>query len=269
MGRTTLRVRATSARNAAAGVALAVIPLLAAGATAASAQTTSTTIVAVPASTLDVTVNILGPLPPGVTGYRLDSTCRGVAGVAANEPRLATAQFPKEGGRATITIYLLKGANCAFRLTVLGTGPRPLSGNVMVVGGENRKVNFPTQVDGATVDPFTVIETDPIPLEASTTVIIGQNPATATTVAATTVAATTLAPTTVAATTTIKAPVPATTVATAPTPTTLGAIAPSTTVALVNTPVVAPTTTRATATKSTKTTTKKKTVVRRKTTKRR
>jgi hypothetical protein len=242
--------------RAAAVAALALVPVVALTTEAAFAQTT-TTIAPVPASVLDVTVNVLGPLPPGVTGYRLDATCRGVAGVPANEPRLATAQFPKEGGKATITIYLLKGANCTFRVTVLGTGPRPLTGNVISVGGENRKVNFPTQIDGATIDPSTVIETDPIPLEASTAVIIGQNPATTTTVAPTT---------TLVAPTTTKLVTPATTAAV--TPTTLLAVASPTTIAPTVPPTAAPTTVAVVNT-PVKATTKKKPAAKKKTTRRR
>ena len=172
---------------------LAVITALATavGLVTAPAVNAQTTIP--PLQAISVTVNLNVATPSGVTGYRFDSMCRGVPGTPTGELNLSLA-FGSSGGTGQVLVPLSSTVSCAFRLVVLGSGPRPLIGNAIFVGNVARPVGFPTTVDGVAVDPSTVIETAQIPITGATTVLVGPavTPPT-TTVAPTT---TTAAPTT-------------------------------------------------------------------------
>ena len=186
----------------------------------ANAQTTIP-----PLQPIAVTVNLTFATPAGVTGYRVDAICKNVPGTSTGDLNLSIA-FGSQGGSGQFLAPLGTTVSCAFGVAVLGTGPRPLAGNSIVVGGLNRAVSFVSTLDGVAVDPETVIQTEPIPITGATTVLIGPPPTTTTT-APTTTAPTTTAPTTTAPTTTRP-------------PTTVPATPPTTTAAVVVT--AAPTT---------------------------
>jgi hypothetical protein len=196
-----LRIRrAAAAVGVAATAALVAVP-------AADAQTTIP-----PLQPITVTVNLAFATPSGVTGYRVDTMCRNVPGAATGELNLSIA-FARTGGTGQFLVPLGSAVSCAFRVAVLGSGPRPLAGNSILIGGVPRAVSFPTTLDGAAVDPETVIQTEQIPVTAATTVLIGTPPAPP----ATTTTTTTTTPTTTTTTTTT---VPATTTTTRPATTT-------------------------------------------------
>ena len=181
----------------------------------ANAQTTIP-----PLQPIAVTVNLTFATPAGVTGYRVDAICKNVPGTSTGDLNLSIA-FGSQGGSGQFLAPLGTTVSCAFAVAVLGTGPRPLAGNSIVVGGLNRAVSFVSTLDGVAVDPETVIQTEPIPITGATTVLIGPPPTTTTT------APTTTTPTTTALTTTRP-------------PTTVPATPPTTTAAVVVT--AAPTT---------------------------
>ena len=162
----------------------------------ANAQTTIP-----PLQPIAVTVNLTFATPAGVTGYRVDAICKNVPGTPTGDLTLSIA-FGSQGGSGQFLAPLGATVSCAFRVAVLGNGPRPLAGNAIVVGGVNRAVSFISTLDGLVVDPETVIQTEPIPITAATTVLIGPLP-TATTTTATT---STVAPTTATTTTTTRSP---------------------------------------------------------------
>ena len=236
-GRMGRSVRSGSARLVAA---LAVAGAALGGVGRADAQT-STTIASGTPQPISVVVNIPGQQPAAVTGYRADVICRNILGLSAGGALLQGLTFPVSGGSGTVTVNMQPGTNCSFRLSVLGTGPRPLNGNGVLVGGTLRGITFPTSIDGVAVEANSVVETAFIPVEAATQAVFGQPPV-PTTVAPTTVAPTTVAPTTVVVTTTV----PPTTVP----PTTV----PPTTVAPTTAPpVTVPVTTAAATTAPAKT----------------
>ena len=167
----------------------------------ANAQTTIP-----PLQAIAVTVNLTFATPAGVTGYRVDAICKNVPGTPTGDLTLSIA-FGSQGGSGQFLAPLGATVSCAFRVAVLGNGPRPLAGNAIVVGGVNRAVSFISTLDGVVVDPETVIQTEPIPITAATTVLIGPLPTTTTTTATTTTATTsTVAPTTATTTTTTRSP---------------------------------------------------------------
>ncbi len=144
------------------------------------AQTLATNV-----ASIKVTLNSAGQIPNGLTGYRVDVVCSGVAGLPAPGVQTLVASLPTQGGSVTVPVAVQAGTNCAFRLAALGAGPRPINGNAAYVGGVQRAVSFPTTVNGAAVDPLTVIETVAVPIEASTDVVFGSlTPVTTSTVAA-------------------------------------------------------------------------------------
>ena len=169
-------------------------------------------------ASIKITLNSAGQIPNGLTGYRVDVVCSGVAGLPAPGAQTLVASLPTQGGSVTVPVAVQAGTNCAFRLAALGTGPRPINGNAAYVGGVQRAVRFPATVNGAAVDPFTVIETVAVPIEASTDVVFGSlTPVTTSTVAppSTVPAPTSTRPAaTVAATVAVTVPPP--TVATVP-----------------------------------------------------
>ena len=162
----------------------------------ANAQTTIP-----PLQPIAVTVNLTFATPAGVTGYRVDAICKNVPGTPTGDLTLSIA-FGSQGGSGQFLAPLGATVSCAFRVAVLGNGPRPLAGNSIVVGGVNRAVSFISTLDGLVVDPETVIQTEPIPITAATTVLIGPLPTATTTTATTTTATTTTATTTAPTTTT-------------------------------------------------------------------
>ena len=172
----------------------------------ANAQTTIP-----PLRPITVTVNLTFATPAGVTGYRVDAICKNVPGTSTGDLNLSIA-FGSQGGSGQFLAPLDTTVSCAFGVAVLGTGPRPLAGNSIVVGGLNRAVSFVSTLDGVAVDPETVIQTEPIPITGATTVLIGPPPTTTTT-PTTTTAPTTTAPTTTRPPTTVPATPPTTTAA--------------------------------------------------------
>lgn len=166
-----------------------------------SAQTAESTIP--PQQSIKFVVNIPGA-PSGVTGYQVDSICRNVPG-AGNGNAAVTMTFPVAGGTSEARFPLSATTNCSFRITVLGTGPRPLSLPNVNVGGEQRGWFYVP-----TTDPQTSIETAPIAITGPTTVIFGTVPivvATTTTSTSTTTPTTTSTTTSTTTTTTTTLPV--------------------------------------------------------------
>jgi hypothetical protein len=169
-------------------------------------------------ASVTMTINPVGTPPPGLTGYRIDLICRGVAGIVAPGNQTLTAGLGVAGGSVTLQLAVQTGTACQFRLTAQGTGPRPINGNGAFVGGTARAVTFPTTVGGVAVDPNTVMETVFIPIESSTEAVFGTltpvTTTTSTTVAATTSTSTTSTtrPATTVVTTLPPPPPPATTV---------------------------------------------------------
>lgn len=165
-----------------------------------SAQTTVT-----PAALQPITIRVAigGEVPNGVAGYRAEALCQNVPLSAVPIYRVGI-DFGRGGGTGQVLVPLASTVSCAFRLTVQGTGPRPLIGNGIFVGGVGRGIFFPTVVDGVTVDASTVAETDYIPVTAPTLVIWGDAAALAASTSTTTIATTTTSsPPTTATTTTI------------------------------------------------------------------
>ena len=162
-----------------------------------------------PLQAITVTVNLNFATPAGVTGYRFDTNCKNVPGTATGDLNLSLA-FGSTGGTGQVLAPLSSTVSCAFRLAVLGSGPRPLAGNTISVGGVPRAVTFQTTLDGVAVDPETVIQTDQIPVTAATTVLVGTAPVapTTTTVVPTTTTrpVATTAPTTTTAVVVVTAP---------------------------------------------------------------
>ena len=160
----------------------------------------------------------LAATPSGVSGYRVEALCNNVP-LSAGQYRVSL-QFPVQGGTGALLVPLTTGVSCSFRLTVLGSGPRPLSGSGALVGGTLRPVIFPTTVDGVPVDPNTVVETGQIPVEVPTGVVFGDSASltstTTTTSATTTIPATTS--TTIPATTSTTRPITTTTSTTSTVP---------------------------------------------------
>ena len=188
--------------------------LLMVGMAAVTASAQSATSIA----SVRITLNAVGPLPPGLTGYRIDALCSKVAGLALPGAQTLTVSLPVGGGTATLPIAVQTGTNCAFRLSALGTGPRPINGNGLFIGGSTRAVSFPVNVDGVPVEPLSVMESVTVPLEASTDVVFGSavpvaTSTTTTTPSTTTPSSTTRPPTTTTRppTTTVAAPVVAVT----------------------------------------------------------
>ena len=148
----------------------------------AGAQTTTT--LGVPLQPITVTVNFVKAVPSGVSGYRVDTTCKNVPGAAADGNVRLAISFGAAGGTGQVLVPLNAAVSCAFRLLVLGTGNRPLIGTQVFVGGVGRFVTYPTTVDGTAIDPSTVVETDFIPVTAPTSVLFGEAPAASTTTTA-------------------------------------------------------------------------------------
>ena len=170
-------------------------------------------------ASIKVTLNSAGQIPNGLTGYRVDVVCSRVAGLPTPGAQTLVASLPTQGGSVTVPVAVQAGTNCAFRLAALGTGPRPINGNAAYVGGVQRAVSFPTTVNGAAVDPLTVIETVAVPIEASTDVVFGSlTPVTTST------ASTVAPPTTLPAPTTRPAATVAVTVAITTAPTTVAPV---------------------------------------------
>lgn len=202
-------------RSARVGAALLLSGVLVGGMTeAVSAQST----VLAP---VKITINAVGTVPAGLTGYRVDAICKDVAGIPAPGNQTLTGALGTAGGSITLNIAVQSGTACQFRLTAQGTGPRPINGNQAFVGGIVRAVTFPTTVGGVAVDPNTVMETGYVPIEAPTEAVFGTlTPATTTSTSSTSTSTTS---TTRPATTTTVAPTtsttrPVTTVATLPPP---------------------------------------------------
>ena len=179
------------------------------GVTNASAQTTVT-----PAALQPITIRVAlgGEIPSGVTGYRADALCQNVPLSAVPIYRVGI-DFGRTGGTGQVQVPLASTVSCIFRLTVQGSGSRPLIGNGIFVGGVGRGIAFPTVVDGVTVDASTVAETGYIPVTAPTLVIWGDAAALAASTSTTTTTSTTTAPTTT------RPPVPPTAAALPPAPT--------------------------------------------------
>lgn len=210
--------RVGRARAFAAGVLAAAVAAGGFGADRASAQAVVTS-----QRTITITVNLPGQLPESVTGYRAETICRNVFGLQTpNQPMTVVAAFPRTGGTVNVFFPLQVGSNCVFRLYIDGTGPRQIGGSAITVGGVLRPANLPTVVDGNPVEFGTVVESLPVPVEDSTTVVFGQVPTPTTTTSTTTTSTTT----TTTSTTTTRPPA---TTTTAPPATAAPTTAPPTT----------------------------------------
>ena len=194
----------------------------------ANAQTTPG--IVPPASTIvtkDIRIEIgipVASIPTNVSGFRVNMLC--AASPATFDGNwTAIATFTATGQSVAIPTPFNDTTQCNVRLTVLGTGARPLVLTANSVDAANVSFRYLGVVDGVTVDPQTVIEIGPLLVKPLQTVRFGAAapaPTTTTTVAptTTTIAATT---TTVAATTTTT-----TTTTTAAPTTTLATLPPTT-----------------------------------------
>jgi hypothetical protein len=162
----------------------------------------------------DVTVVVSIPanqIPNNVTGFRVQATCSLIPGTADG---LSSAVSPVVSAGVTLTFPTTYNDTtlCNFRLTVLGTGARPLLLTSNSVDGANVGFRYLDVVDGVTVDPQTVIEIGPLLVKALSTIRFGAPaPAPTTTTTTTTPTTTTAPPTT---TTTVAPPTTQATLAT-------------------------------------------------------
>ena len=196
----------------------------------ANAQTTPG--IVPPAGTIvskDVVIAIGIPaasVPSNVTGFRVDILCT-ESPATFDGTWTARATYTATGQSVAVPTPFTDKTQCTFRLTVLGTGARPLVLAVNSVDAANVGFRYLDMVDGVTVDPQTVVAIGPLLIRDMKTLRFGAGPPLPTT---------TLAP---ATTTTTVAPVTTTTLAPTTTnaPTTVAATLPSPTTA---SPTIAP-----------------------------
>lgn len=173
-----------------------------------------------PASQIRVVVNIPGQLPDGVTRYRVELRCLNVRGIPSPGSQNLVDYVDRLGGAVTFVLNTQPLTSCRFRLAVEGTGPRPLFGTNIFVGGTARPINVLTSVDGQPVDANTVLETIDLPIEASTEAVWGTIVVSSPTTLPPTTAAPTLPPTTTTLPPTTTTTLPPTTTTTRPPTTT-------------------------------------------------
>jgi hypothetical protein len=183
------------------------------GERSAGAQTVVPPAGTFPKKDIGVTISIpANQIPNNVTGFRVLATCTLIPGTADGN---STALSPVVLSGAALTFPTTYNDNtqCTFRLSVLGTGPRPLVLSANSVDGANVGFRYVDVVDGVTVDPQTVIEIGPFLVRTLSTIRFGAAAPTTTTSTTTT----TTAPTTSTTTTTTTTVAPPTTQATVPT----------------------------------------------------
>lgn len=189
---------------------------------AADAQTTPG--IVPPAGTIvskDIVIAIGIPatsVPSNVTGFRVDMLCTD-SPATFDGTWTARATYTGTGQSVAVPTPFTDKTQCTFRLTVLGTGARPLVLTGNSVDAANVGFRYLDMVDGITVDPQTVVAIGPLLIRDMKTLRFGAAPppttttlapaATTTTVApVTTTTATTLPPTTTNAPTTAAATLP-------------------------------------------------------------
>ena len=188
---------------------------------AADAQTTPG--IVPPAGTIvskDIVMAIGIPaasVPSNVTGFRVDMLCTD-SPATFDGTWTASATYTGTGQSVAVPTPFTDKTQCTFRLTVLGTGARPLVLTGNSVDAANVGFRYLDVVDGVTVDPQTVVAIGPLLIRDMKTLRFGAGPpptTTTTTVAPATttttvtpVITTTLPPTTTNAPTTVAATLP-------------------------------------------------------------
>lgn len=206
--RTVSRVRRH--RRSIASLIVGVAALAAAGVTGVgpvSAQTVVPPGNVFPRKDIAVVVAIpANQIPSNVTGFRVQANCSSIPGTADG---LSSAVSPVVSAGVTLTFPTTYNdvTQCTFRLTVLGTGPRPLVTTANSVDNANVGLRYVDVVDGVTVDPQTVLEIGPLLIKPLSTIRFGAAaPPPTTTTTTTTTAAPTSTTTSAPPTTTRVAP---------------------------------------------------------------
>jgi hypothetical protein len=219
-------------------------------AAAESVRAQSTPGIVPPASATSKNVAVIigipnAAVPNNVTGFTVTEICSSFPNTS-DGTFSSTSQSVGVGATLLFPTAYNDLTQCSFRLTVLGSGNRPLILTANSVDAVDVGFRYVDTVNGVTVDPQTVVEVGPFLIKPITSVRFGAAPPVTTT---TTAPTTTLSPTTL--------PVPTTTLAPATTPTTM---VPSTTVVsttLTTVVVVRPTTTIRSRTKTVRVCTKR------------
>lgn len=198
--------------RAGAVVGAVALGLLAVGIQEVGAQTTTTTIPVIPpasavtSKTVSVFLGIpFSQIPLNVTGFRVDFLCLNSPGTFDGVWN-GTATAFSTGTTITASIPYNATTYCNVRLTVTGTGSRPLILTSNSVDAANVGFRYLDVVDGITVDPQTVIEIGPLLVKDLNTVRFGTQAPVTTTTTTTAPTTTTAAPTTTVAPATTSAP---------------------------------------------------------------
>ena len=159
-----------------------------------------------PFTTKDLRVELgflTNTVPPNVSGFRVNFFCTATL-ATFDGTWTAVVTFGTTGTAATVPTPFTSATQCVVRLTVLGSGSRPLLLTNNSVDGTNLTVRYLDTVDGVAVDPQTVIEFGPILVKDVSTIRFGAAapPPTTTSTTTTTTPTPTTAATTVAPTTT-------------------------------------------------------------------
>ena len=166
---------------------------------AANAQTTPG--IVPPAGTIvskDIVIAIGIPatsVPSNVTGFRVDMLCTD-SPATFDGTWTARATYTGTGQSVAVPTPFTDKTQCTFRLTVLGTGARPLVLAVNSVDAANAGFRYLDVVDGVTVDPQTVVAIGPLLIRDMKTLRFGAGPPPPTTTLAPATTTTTVAPVT-------------------------------------------------------------------------
>lgn len=178
------------------------------GAPAASAQTVPGIVPASTAFTSKDLRVVLGfpsnTVPSNVTGFRVNLFCT-ASPATFDGTWTAIVTFGTTGTAATVPTPFTSTTQCVIRLTVLGTGSRPLLLTSNSIDAVNVAIRYLDTVEGIAVDPQTVIEFGPILVKDFSTIRFGAAapaPTTTTTTTTTTTVAPTTRPSTIQPTTT-------------------------------------------------------------------
>ena len=179
------------------------------GAPAASAQTVPGIVPASTAFTSKDLRVVLGfpsnTVPSNVTGFRVNLFCT-ASPATFDGTWTAIVTFGLTGTAATVPTPFTSTTQCVIRLTVLGTGSRPLVLTSNSVDSANVTIRYLDAVDGVAVDPATVIEFGPIVVKDFSTIRFGAAAPVPTTTTASTTTTTTTSTTTTSTTSTTVAP---------------------------------------------------------------
>ena len=184
------------------------------GSGAANAQTVPGVVPpATPFTTKDLRVELGFPanaVPSNVSGFRVNFFCT-ASPATFDGTWTAIANFTTTGTGATVPTPFSSITQCVVRLTVLGTGSRPLILTSNSIDGFNVSIRYLDTVDAIAVDPQTVIEFGPILVKDVSTIRFGAAAPAPTTTTTTSTSTTTTTSTTASTTTTIPTTVAPTT----------------------------------------------------------